>query len=80
MADGAGADAGGLVIADVDDEFLADLELTWTDRVDRLVSVYKIVAVHPSSLAKISIAQSKKYTQRGQILEDCPAKLTLGTQ
>ena len=24
--------------------------------------------------------QSEKYSQRGQTLEDCPAKLTLGTQ
>ena len=41
MADGAGAGAGGDV-EDID-EILADLEITWTDRVVRLVSVYKIV-------------------------------------
>ena len=42
MADGVGAGAGGLVIADVDDGVMG-LNLTWTDRVVRLVSVYKIV-------------------------------------
>ena len=29
---------------------------------------------------KISTTQSEKYSKRGQILEDFPAKLTLGTQ
>ena len=42
MADGVGAGAGGLVIADID-ELLVGLGITWTDRVVRLVTEYKIV-------------------------------------
>ena len=34
----------------------------------------------PAKYGKMSTTQSEKYSQRGKILEDCPSKLTLGTQ